>query len=256
MHLLVVNCNTSAAMTVEIGEVARNAARPGTVISAVQPIWGPASAEGFYESFITAAAVLDLLETYEGEVDGVVMAGFGEHGREGARQLLDVPVVDITEAAAQLACLLGHSFGVVTTVPSAVPVVESSLLLAGLERRCVGVLAAHLPVLAVTADLAATADAIAAAGAKLLSAGAEVLVLGCSGMAGLDRLVADRLGVPAIDGVAAAVALCESLVWLGKSTSKYGAYQSPSSDKPRPGWPPSSNMRGNPSEALSSETAP
>ncbi|CAM5670461.1 Allantoin racemase OS=Streptomyces violarus OX=67380 GN=FHS41_005953 PE=3 SV=1 [Streptomyces violarus] len=44
------------------------------------------------------------------------MAGFGKHGREGVRELVGVPVVDITEAAAHLACLLGRRYGVVTTL--------------------------------------------------------------------------------------------------------------------------------------------
>ena len=61
MRILVVNCNTSAAITEEIAVIARAVASPGTAIVATQPSWGVESAEGFYESFITAAAVLDVL---------------------------------------------------------------------------------------------------------------------------------------------------------------------------------------------------
>jgi len=63
MRVLVVNCNTSARMTAGITAVARAAAHPGTEIIGTQPSWGPESAEGYYESFITAAAVLDVLST-------------------------------------------------------------------------------------------------------------------------------------------------------------------------------------------------
>lgn len=56
-----------------------------------------------------------------------MLAGFGEHGREGARELLDVPVVDITEAAAHLACLLGRRYGVVTTLDRTCGLIEDSL---------------------------------------------------------------------------------------------------------------------------------
>ena len=97
MRILVVNCNTSVAMTEEIAGIARSAARTGTEIVGTQPEWGPASAEGYYDSFMSAAAVLEHLTTWAEPFDAVVMAGFGEHGREGARQLLDVPVVDITD---------------------------------------------------------------------------------------------------------------------------------------------------------------
>lgn len=243
MRVLVINCNTSSEMTRAIGEVARSAARPGTEIVALQPSWGPESAEGYYESFISAAAVLDLLATTDERFDAVVMAGFGEHGREGARQLLDVPVVDITEAAGALACLLGHKFGVVTTVGVAVAAIEQSLLTAGLSTRCAGVLATDLSVLDLHDDLELTASALIEQGRLLLQRGADVLVLGCAGMGGMDRRVEQALGVPVLDGVAAAVSLCEALVGLGKSTSKSGPFASPADHKSRLGWPVSASAR-------------
>jgi allantoin racemase len=48
------------------------------------------------------------------------------------------------------------------------------------------------------------------------------IVLGCAGMADLTRYLQDRLGVPVIDGVAAAVKFAEALVGLGPKTSKRG----------------------------------
>lgn len=136
------------------------------------------------KSFITAAAVLDVLSTLTEPIDAVVMAGFGEHGREGARQLLDLPVVDITEAAALLACLLGHKFGVVTTRRSALAPIEQSLLTAGLWSRCAGVRASDLDVLGLEDDLDHTAAALIEQGRILLDQGADVLVLGCADMRG------------------------------------------------------------------------
>jgi allantoin racemase len=50
--------------------------------------------------------------------------------------------------------------------------------------------------------------------------GAEAIALGCAGMADLADALARRFGVPALDGVACAVALAESLVGLGLRTSK------------------------------------
>jgi Asp/Glu/hydantoin racemase len=63
-----------------------------TAQCSVTPSWGPESAEGWLDSFLSAAAVLDLLNGLDEPFDALVMAGFGEHGREGAREL--------TEAAA------------------------------------------------------------------------------------------------------------------------------------------------------------
>jgi allantoin racemase len=224
VHIVVVNCNTSQAMTDAIGSAARALARPDTTIDAVSPTWGVQSAEGFYDSFLSAASVLDLLRGWTGPMDAVVLAGFGEHGREGARQLLDVPVVDITEAAAMFACLVGYVFGVVTTTRPAVQQIRQSLLVTGVLDRCVGVSATGLGVLELETDWDRTVQEFVTHGRALIEQGAEALVLGCAGMAGLQERVQSQLGIPVIDGVGAAVSLCENLVHHGLTTSKVGAF--------------------------------
>lgn len=139
------------------------------------------------------------------------MAGFGEHGREGARELVNVPVVDITEAAAHLACLLGRRYGVVTTLERSRGQIEDSLYAAGVAQNCAAVVGTGLGVLDL-GDVQRTQEAFVTAAERAREAGAEVLVLGCAGMTGLQRAVGEKLDLPVVDGVAAAVKLAESLV--------------------------------------------
>ena len=238
-HIVVMNCNTSDAMTADIGARARATARPGTVIDAWHPHWGPESAEGYYDSYVTAAAVLDRLHGLPPDVDAVVMAGFGEHGREGARELLDVPVVDITEAAAQFAMLLAPRYGVVTTLSRACQQIRDSLTTAGLIARCAAIEAAGIAVSdfdGLDDDRGRVVDAMHVAARRAVDHGAEALVLGCAGMADLGDELGAKLGMPVVDGVAAAVALAEDLVALSLRTSKVGTY-APPRPKRRPGWP-------------------
>ncbi|MFI6853615.1 aspartate/glutamate racemase family protein [Streptomyces sp. NPDC050416] len=227
MRIVVTNCNTTQEMTEEIVRGARAAAGPGTAVTGLTPAWGPESAEGWLDSYLSAAAVLDTLRTYDGPpYDAVVLAGFGEHGREGVRELVDVPVVDITEAAAHLACLLGRRYGVVTTLARSVGQIEDSLETAGVARNCAAIVGTGLNVLDLGDD-ERTETAFLAAAERACAAGAEVLVLGCAGMTGLQRLVGEKLGLPVVDGVAAAVKLAESLVALGLTTSRAGSYAEP-----------------------------
>lgn len=227
MRIVVTNCNTTQEMTEEIVRGARAAAGPGTTVTGLTPAWGPASAEGWLDSYLSAAAVLDTLRTYDGApYDAVVMAGFGEHGREGVRELVDVPVVDITEAAAHLACLLGRRYGVVTTLERSCGQIEDSLETAGVARNCAAVVGTGLNVLDLGDD-ERTETAFLAAAERACAAGAEALVLGCAGMTGLQRVVGEKLGLPVVDGVAAAVKLAESLVALGLTTSRVGSYAGP-----------------------------
>ncbi|MEV5103508.1 aspartate/glutamate racemase family protein [Streptomyces massasporeus] len=227
MRIVVTNCNTTQEMTEEIVRGARAAAGPGTTVTGLTPAWGPASAEGWLDSYLSAAAVLDTLRTYDGPpYDAVVMAGFGEHGREGVRELVDAPVVDITEAAAHLACLLGRRYGVVTTLERSRGQIEDSLETAGVARNCAAIVGTGLNVLDL-GDEERTETAFLAAAERACAAGAEVLVLGCAGMTGLQRVVGEKLGLPVVDGVAAAVKLAESLVALGLTTSRIGTYAEP-----------------------------
>jgi allantoin racemase len=229
VRIVVTNCNTTQEMTEDIVRGARAAAGPGTTVTGLTPAWGPESAEGWLDSYLSAAAVLDTLRTYDGPYDAVVMAGFGEHGREGVRELVDVPVVDITEAAAHLACLLGRRYGVVTTLERSRGQIEDSLYAAGVAQNCAAVVGTGLGVLDL-GDADRTEVAFVAAAERARDAGAEVLVLGCAGMTGLQRVVrvvGDKLGLPVVDGVAAAVKLAESLVSLGLTTSRAGSYAKP-----------------------------
>ncbi|MDP9884167.1 allantoin racemase [Sinomonas atrocyanea] len=237
MRILVANVNTTQTMTDSIAAAARAAASPGTEIVGITPHFGADSCEGNFESYLAAVAVMDAVTRYEGEFDAVVQAGYGEHGREGLQELLDVPVVDITEAAAATAMYLGHKYSVVTTLDRAVPLIEDRLKLAGLDARCASVRASGLGVLELEEDpQRAVKEIVAQAEAAVHDDKAEVIVLGCGGMSGLDAQIRERCGVPVVDGVAAAVAVAEGLVRLGLTTSKVRTYAAPR-PKAVTGWP-------------------
>jgi allantoin racemase len=237
MRILIANVNTTQAMTETIRAQAAASASPGTEVIGLTPDIGPESVEGNFESYLAAVAVMDAVVRYEGPYDAVIQAGYGEHGREGLQELLDVPVVDITEAAAHVAHLIGHKYSVVTTLDRTVPLIEGRLTLAGLATRCASVRSSGLSVLELEEDPATAVKAIVReAELAVRDDRAEVICLGCGGMAGLDDAVRRATGVPVVDGVTAAVKLAESLVGLGLSTSKIRTY-APPRPKRITGWP-------------------
>ncbi|WP_068639500.1 aspartate/glutamate racemase family protein [Thauera butanivorans] len=228
MRILIVNVNTTASMTKSIAAQARKFAAPGTEIVGLTPRFGAESVEGNFESYLCAVGVMDAVMRYDQPFDAVIQAGYGEHGREGLQELLEVPVVDITEAAASTAMLLGHKYSVVTTLDRAVPLIENRLKLAGLDARCASVRASGMAVLELeTQPQRAVETIVAQAEAAVRDDHAEVICLGCGGMAELEDKVRERTGVPVVDGVAAAVAIAESLVRLGLRTSKVRTYAPP-----------------------------
>jgi allantoin racemase len=237
MRILVVNVNTTESITETIAQQARAVASPGTEIVGLTPYFGAESVEGNFESYLAAIAVMDRVMAYDQPFDAVIQAGYGEHGREGLQELLNVPVVDITEAAASTAMFLGHAYSVVTTLDRTVPLIEDRLKLAGLYQRCASVRASGMAVLELEEDPLAAMEAIVRqAELAIREDKAEVICLGCGGMAGLDEQIRQRTGVPVVDGVTAAVTIAESLVRLGLSTSKIRTYATPRPKKVI-GWP-------------------
>lgn len=236
MKLLLVNVNTTSTATQAMVEAALVKAAPGTEVVGLTPSYGAAGVDSNAQSLLAAAGVMDAVLACPGPYDAVVVGGFGEHGREGLQELLEVPVLDIAECAAHVAMMLGRTFSVVTTLQRSVAQVEDRLLLAGLLSRCASVRAVGLTTRQLDDDpAAATAVIIETARSAVENDHAEVVVLGCGGMAGLDALVSAAVGVPVVDGVTAAVAVAESLVRLGLRTSSVGSCAPP--DLSATTWP-------------------
>ena len=236
MRILLVNVNTSAVATAEMAAAAMAKAAKGTEVVGLTPAYGAAGVDSNVQSLIASVAVMDAVRGYGDPYNAVVIGGFGEHGREGLQELLEVPVLDIAECAAHVAMMLGRTFSVVTTLQRSVAQVEDRLLLAGLLARCASVRAVGLATRELDDDPATATSAIIAVSRRCVEDDhAEVVVLGCGGMAGLDAIVSAAVGVPVVDGVAAAVAVAESLVGLGLHTSTAGSTAPP--DLSATTWP-------------------
>lgn len=242
MRIIVVNVNTSESMTGVIGEAARRYASPGTEIVALTPLFGAEAVDCNFESYLSAVAVMDRVAGYDGPYDAVVLAGFGEHGRDGLQELIEQPVVEICEASAHLAMIIGRAYSVVTTLQRSVPAIEDRLRLAGLSDRCASVRASGMSTLEVDRDPDGAVRAVVEQARRAVHTDhAEAICLGCAGMAGLEEAITGELGVPVIDGVGAAVRLAEAIVGLGLRTSKISTYAPPDVKKIT-GWPPSAAL--------------
>jgi allantoin racemase len=228
MRLLVINPNTSEAMTAGIGRAARAVAAPGTEVVAVQPSFGPRSIEGHYDEAVAAAGVAEQVRACAPEPDAVVIACFGDPGLDAAREALAAPVLGIAEAAFHAAAMLATGFSVVTTMTRTCVMAERLVQRYGFERTCRGIHGTDIAVLELeNAQPEAIARIEACAREALARDRSGAIVLGCAGMAELTATLQQRLGVPVIDGVAAAVKFAEALAALGLRTSKAGDYARP-----------------------------
>lgn len=228
MRILVINPNTTQAMTDAIGEVARAVAEPGTEINCVSPSSGPRSIEGFADEVLAAYHMIDLVAQSNGEYDGYVVACYGDPALSAMRELTTVPVVGIAEASFHMASLVAHKWSVVTVLPRVEPLVEELIARNGMEHKCASIRCTPLTVLEIEEDIErAKRMMLDEARSAIQDDGAEAILLGCAGLGPIDKTMQEALGVPVLDGVACAVTLVESLHAYGVTTSKAKAYLRP-----------------------------
>jgi allantoin racemase len=228
MHIRVINPNTTASMTALIEASARAVAGPGIRLDAVTARMGPASIESHYDEALAVPGVLDCVADGERSgVDGYVLACFGDPGLDAARELARGPVIGIAEAAMHAATLVGRGFSVVTTLPRTRGRAWDLAARYVAAGACRGVYACDIPVLDLESDPAVRKRVVELGREALERDDSDVIVLGCAGMADLCAALSAELGVPVIDGVAAATLLVRSLVTMGLDTSPRGEYAPP-----------------------------
>ena len=222
MKIKVINPNTTQSMTDTISAAARAVAAPGTEIIAVTSRSGAVSIEGHFDEAMSIVGLVDAIND-EPDADAYIIACFGDPGLLAAREIASGPVLGIAEAAMHAASFLATGFSIVTTLERTRVIAEHLVRNYGMEHHCRRVRATDIPVLELdNPNSSARSMILRECEAAILEDKSGAIVLGCAGMADLTRFLEDKLQVPVIDGVAAAVKFAEALVSLGLKTSKRG----------------------------------
>lgn len=228
IRIKVINGNTFELMTRGIDESAQAARFMGTEVVTTQPKAGPESIESYYDEFLAIPGILEEVILSQNEFDAFVIACWGDPGVEAAREITTKPVIGIAEASMYVANMIAARWGVVTTQHRALDMIEKTIYKAGFAHRCVSIRTTGIPVIETETARESTIDALESVGRlAIVEDKAEALCLGCAGMSRLDITLEQRLGIPVIDAVAAAVKLAEAMVGLQKQTSKALTYKPP-----------------------------
>jgi allantoin racemase len=220
----VINPNTTESMTALIAQAAQANAGPHTRIVGRTSSFGPASIEGHYDEALATIGMLKAVAAGDQEgCDAHVIACFGDPGLLAAREITSAPVLGIAEAAMRAASFVAIHFSIVTTLSRTRVIAENLLRNYGMEHACRKVRAVDVAVLDLDKPEANVRGLLLGeCRAAMKQDGIGAIVLGCAGMADLAHDLSIELGIPVIDGVAAAVRFAEALVGLGLKTSKYG----------------------------------
>ncbi len=228
MRILVINPNTTQAMTDDIGRQARKYARPDTEIVAVSPPYGPRSIEGHFEDYIAAAATVELVAQERDAYDAFVIACYGDPGLYACREVTEKPVIGIAEASIRMSAFLAHNYSIVTVLPRVRPLLQDLVRSVGMEARCASIRCCNLTVLEIEEDpRRAVVELIRESKKAVEEDHAESILLGCAGMGQLDEEIYDAVHVPVLDGTVCAVKIAEGLYDYKQFTSKKAAFAWP-----------------------------
>ncbi|MDF1856068.1 aspartate/glutamate racemase family protein [Pseudooceanicola sp.] len=223
MRLLLLNGNTTTAMTDLCAVTARRVARTGTEIVPLTASEGSAVITTRTENALAEGPLLELLAKHGDGAEGVLVAVSFDTALAPLREAARVPVVGMTEAALHVAALLGGPIGFVGPGLRARNIYRDVIIQSGLSDRVTGIATLDLtPEEYLSPE--ATCDRIVAAAQTQIAEGAESIVLAGAAMAGMQQAVQEALPVPVVEGIAAAVVLLEGLVDLAPRKPETGSY--------------------------------
>lgn len=216
MRLLLINPNTTESMTHAMTAVARQTAGQHAEIIPVTAPQGFPYISSRAEAQIAGAALLETIARHHSDVDAVIIAAFGDPGLTAARELFDLPVIGMAQAAVMSAAMLGERFSVVTFSPYMSRWYADCVERTGLGARFTGVRCPAKP--PETLHDVATAlrqDLIDLAREATTIDGADVVIMGGAPLAGLAPVIAPDTPGILVDPIAAATTQAMALARLG-----------------------------------------
>lgn len=240
MKLLVINPNISDDVTALIESEALRSASPGTELVVRTAGHGVEYIETRFESLIAAGAVAEIIGDYTAEssdggaasradrIDGVVVAAFGDPGMPALKELADVPVIGITEAALCAAALQGHRFSIIAISDRIRPWYLDCVERFGLGGRLASIRSINESLNAIGSVQQDFKETLLALSRQAVAEdGADVVILAGAPLAGLARELRGQIPVPVVDGISAGIRMAEAVVGLQSGPHRAGAFAPP-----------------------------
>jgi allantoin racemase len=239
MKLLVINPNISEDVTALIESEARRSASPGTSLVVRTAGHGVEYIETRFESLIAAGAVAEIIAEHtagagspdadpDAGPNGVVVAAFGDPGMPALKELADVPVIGITEAALCAAALQGHRFSIIAISDRIRPWYLDCVERFGLGGRLASIRSINETLNAIGSVQQDFKETLLALSRQAVEEdGADVVILAGAPLAGLARELRGQIPVPVVDGISAGIRMAEAVVGLQSGPHRAGAFAPP-----------------------------
>jgi len=229
MKILLINLNTSEAITNKMRDVVMKIRHSDTEVEVVCPDSGPIAIDSSYDEAYAVPATLEVVKKANNRgFDAIILGCFCDAGVEAAREISDIPVIAMEEATLALAITLGNKFSIMTEKQPRVAMKELHIRRAGLLDRLASIRPLGLSVAELDANPEETKQKGLDLARKMVNEdGAEVIIMGCAAMAGYSASIQQQLHVPVLDPTAVAFKWAEMVVDLRLMHSKVGLYHTP-----------------------------
>lgn len=226
MRLLLINPNTTTALTERLAASAAAVLPAGVTLETMTAPHGVPYISSRAEAQIAGAAVLEILAARHGTYDAAIIAAFGDPGLDAARELFDIPVAGMSEAAMITALSLGQKFAFVTFSSTLLPWYNEQVTRAGLETRFAGCFvpgAAFGDIASVAEDMQDVLQTTCQHAARH----ADVLILAGAPIAGLAGNISTNVPAVLIDPVRAATLQAVVQATISPRGAHAGSYRRP-----------------------------
>ena len=211
MKILIINPNSDHRMSEDILKTAEDFAGGGFAVVCKNTPGAPAFIETYEDISLAAPGMIRLARENESEFDAFVIACHYDPNLDVMKEILKKPVVGIGEASMKIASMLGRRFSILTTDDQSIPRHEALVRKYHLSEVLASVRAPGREL-----DKCSEKERYLAAGRRAVEKDrADVIVLGCAGLTGLDRIIQKELGVPVLDGVVCALIVAAGLAEMG-----------------------------------------
>lgn len=203
-RILLLNPNSSASVTTMLEAFARRHLGTRALITALTAPFGPPALATEADVAVAARAVEAMVRDAPGH-DVAIIAAFGDPGLDTVREMSAMPVLGIGEEGMRTAAEGGRRFAVVTLGPAMREAIERKAAGLRLDWAMTGICFVEAGVLDIAADPAAFHDTLVWTARVAAERGAEAILFGGAPFAGIAGGIADRVPVPVVDGVTAAL---------------------------------------------------
>ena len=226
MRLLLINPNTTQELTDRLVGSATRVLPADVELLAVTASSGFPYISSRAEAQIAAVGVLEVLAQQTRSIDAAIIGAFGDPGLYAARELFDLPVTGMSEAAMIMSLSLGERFAFVTFSPRLGPWYAEQVARAGLGSRFAGIFTPEEEfgsISTVAEDLRSPLLRVCRRAARE----ADVVILAGAPIAGLASEISGETPAILIDPIQAATLQASALCRLAPKGADSGSFARP-----------------------------